>query len=83
MIMQGNESSYVGLLSVILLNSAFTTAADSDTISPGLVEDGNKCGSGKFCQGQRCVDISSLGLPQCPTDSEGNTCSGNGVTIIM
>ena len=43
------------------------------------MEDGIKCGSGKMCYDQRCVSVSSLGFPQCPTGSNGQVCSGNGV----
>ena len=48
-------------------------------MSPGLVEDGIKCGSGSLCLEQRCVAISSLNLTQCPNDSNGTVCSDNGV----
>ena len=61
--------------------SAFTPEATTDIVSPGLVEDGIKCGSGKLCYEQRCVTVSSLSLPQCPTDSSGAVCSGNGVRM--
>ena len=64
------------------LCSAFTLPATSDIESPGLVEDGIKCGSGKMCYNQRCVNVSSLGFPQCPTGSNGQVCSGNGVRIF-
>ena len=58
---------------------AFTTPSNSDVMSPGLVEDGMKCGSGKMCYEQRCRDISSLTIRQCPVGSNRRVCSGNGV----
>ena len=64
---------------LITFCSAFTPPATSDVMSPGLVEDGIKCGGGKICYDQRCVNISSLGFPQCPIGSNGIVCSGNGV----
>ena len=45
------------------------------------MEDGIKCGSNRMCYEQRCVTVSSLGLPQCPTGSNGTVCSGNGVRM--
>ena len=63
------------------LYSAFTPVATLNIVSPGLVEDGIKCGSGKMCYEQRCMSVSSLGFPQCPTGSNGQVCSGNGVRI--
>ena len=65
----------------LLWHSAFTPPAHSDVVSPGLVEDGIKCDTGKMCYEQRCVDVSSLGLPQCPTGTNGRVCSGNGVRM--
>ena len=65
---------------IFLACSAFTTLPDADIVSPGLVEDGIMCGTGSLCLEQRCVTISSLGLPQCPTGSNGRVCSGNGVS---
>ena len=67
----------------ITVCSAFTPPPTSDVMSPGLVEDGIKCGSGRMCCEQRCVSISSLGLPQCPTGSNGRVCSGNGVRPFL
>lgn len=63
--------------------SAFTPPPTSDVISPGLVDDGVKCASGKMCYEQRCISVSNYqqGLPQCPTGSNGRVCSGNGVRM--
>ena len=47
------------------------------------MEDGIKCASGKMCYEQRCVSVSSLGFPQCPTGSNGQVCSGNGVKYSL
>lgn len=58
--------------------NAFTPPANSDIISPGLVDDGIKCGSGKMCYEQRCRSISDLVIPQCPNGTNGRVCSGNG-----
>ena len=68
---------------MLLLCSAFTPPPTSDVISPGLVDDGVKCASGKMCYEQRCVSVSTYqqGLAQCPTGSNGRVCSGNGVSI--
>ena len=68
---------------MILLCRAFTPPATSDIVSPGLVEDGIKCGSEKMCYEQRCMSVSSLGFPQCPTGSNGQICSGNGVRLFL
>ena len=49
-----------------------------DIESPGLVEDGTRCGDGLVCQSQQCVSVTTT--PQCSTGSNGQVCSGNGVS---
>ena len=67
----------------IHLCSAFTTPPTADIVSPGLVEDGVKCGSEMMCFEQRCMSVSEyrtgFGVTPCPIGSNGKTCSGNGV----
>ena len=63
---------------MVFLCSGFTTGP-SDVASPGLVEDGTMCDVGEICRNQSCVSITTLSRPQCPTDSNGTVCSGNGV----
>lgn len=61
---------------------SFTTqpSVNMDTESPGLVEDGTKCGNGQVCQSQRCVSVTTA---QCATAPNGQICSGNGVRSCM
>lgn len=61
---------------------SFTTQPDPnmDIESPGLVEDGTRCGDGLVCQSQQCVDVSQITAPQCDTAPNGLVCSGNGVS---
>jgi hypothetical protein len=62
---------------------SFTTQPDPnmDIESPGLVEDGTRCGNGLVCRSQRCVSVSQITTPQCATAPNGQICSGNGVRI--
>ena len=66
---------------IFSIYSAFTPPPTSDIISPGLVDDGIKCGNNKMCYEQRCVSLSSLDFPECPTGTNGIVCSGNGVCL--
>ena len=58
---------------------AFTTDIGADTMSPGLVQDGTKCGSDLICLSQDCVPVSQITSISCNSASNGLTCSGNGV----
>ena len=73
---------YVPSTRTVELCSTFTPPSTSDILSPGLVDDGIKCGNNKMCYEQRCVSVSSLGIAQCPTGTNGLVCSGNGVRMF-
>jgi len=49
-------------------------------MSPGLVRDGTRCGNGLVCRSQRCISVSQLTSLTCPSGSNGQVCSGNGVS---
>ena len=61
---------------------SFTTQPTSnmDIVSPGLVQDGTRCGDGLVCLAQQCVAVSQITTPQCNVASNGEICSGNGVS---
>ena len=69
------------MCTIMTLRSAFTAGPTLNVTNPSLVDDGTKCGSDSICYNQGCVSVSSLGLPQCPTGSNEEVCSGNGVRI--
>ena len=50
-------------------------------ISPGLVQDGTRCGTGRVCITQQCINVDQITTLSCPVGSNGQTCSGsaNGV----
>ena len=50
-------------------------------ISPGLVQDGTRCGTGRVCRDQECINVDDITDLSCPVGSNGQTCSGsaNGV----
>ena len=60
---------------------SFTTSPGADAMSPGLVLDGTKCGNGQVCDAQRCVAATITN--QCDSGSNGQICSGNGVSSTM
>ena len=64
---------------------SFTTQPDPnmDIESPGLVEDGTRCGDGLVCQSQQCVSVSDHTTPQCDVAPNGFICSGNGVGHLL
>ena len=47
---------------------------------PGLVQQGTRCGSGLACINQRCRPSSEITTRTCPIGSNGQQCSGNGVS---
>ena len=65
----------------LLFIRSFTTQPDPnmDIESPGLVEDGTRCGNGLVCLSQRCVSVSQITTAQCAAAPNGQICSGNGV----
>jgi disintegrin/metalloproteinase domain-containing protein 28 len=60
--------------------NTFTTYVDADILSPGLVEDGVKCGRNKWCYEQQCRNFS---VTPCPRGPNGEICSGNGVSVSL
>ena len=61
--------------------SSFTTQPGGDTaMSPGLVQTGTRCGNNMVCLSQRCIPVSQLTTLSCATGSNGQVCSGNGVS---
>eukprot|EP00800_Vazella_pourtalesii_P020926 TRINITY_DN758_c0_g1_i10.p1 TRINITY_DN758_c0_g1~~TRINITY_DN758_c0_g1_i10.p1 ORF type:complete len:693 (-),score=112.26 TRINITY_DN758_c0_g1_i10:1057-3135(-) len=44
----------------------------------GYVPDGTVCDTEKVCQSTHCVGLSSIGVLECPTGSNGLVCSGQG-----
>lgn len=49
-------------------------------MSPGLVEDGTKCGNNQVCLSQMCVPVSQITSSACEAAANGLICSGNGVS---
>ena len=48
-------------------------------MSPGLVQDGTKCGNDLVCLSQECVPVSRITSVMCDASADGLVCSGNGV----
>lgn len=48
-------------------------------MSPGLVQDGTRCDIGRVCRSQQCIDVAEITTLSCPSGSNGQVCSGNGV----
>lgn len=69
---------------VYTLYRSFTTlpTAGMDIESPGLVEDGTRCGDGLVCLSEECVSISQLATSPCSVAPNGEICSGNGVSQV-
>ena len=63
--------------------SSFTTQPEAGTMNPGLVQDGTKCGNNQICRSQQCIPVSQLTTLSCPTGSNGQVCSGNGVSCAQ
>lgn len=59
---------------------AFTTRIGADVMSPGLVQDGTKCGNDRVCLSQKCVPLSEITTLTCEAALNGLICSGNGVS---
>ncbi|KAL1488462.1 hypothetical protein ABEB36_014933 [Hypothenemus hampei] len=83
-----NERLEFGMESVAILSHSFinkkgsiipcrTAIVDLGTnqIDPGLTPDGAKCGDGKMCVNQQCMEVLSL---RKQTPSCDNDCNGNG-----
>ena len=45
-----------------------------------LVKDGTKCGEGRVCLSQQCVAVFHITRQSCGVGTNGQTCSGNGVS---
>ncbi|XP_066246766.1 disintegrin and metalloproteinase domain-containing protein 9 isoform X2 [Euwallacea similis] len=82
-----NERLEFGMESVAILSHSFinkkgaiipcrTAIVDLGTnqVDPGMTPDGAKCGNGKMCVNQRCMDVLSLRkqTPSCERDCNGN-----------
>ena len=55
----------------------------SDAVSTGFVPDGSSCGTNLACLNRQCVSSSSLTTFTCPAGSNGQRCSGNGVSFFL
>lgn len=51
-------------------------------MSPGLVQDGTKCGTNQVCLSLECVPVSTITSNTCAAASNGFVCSGNGVSHV-
>ena len=58
---------------------SFTSNPGADVVSPGLVQDGTKCGTDQVCLSHACVPVSTIISSTCDVASNGVVCSGNGV----
>ncbi|XP_068084818.1 uncharacterized protein [Anabrus simplex] len=83
-----NERLEFGMESVAILSHSFINSGGSiipcrtaivdlglNEVDPGLAPDGAKCGEGKMCVNQSCMDVRSLRLGA----SKCKDCNGNGV----
>lgn len=59
---------------------SFTSNPGEDFMSPGLVQDGTRCGNQSLCFQQECIPISdpALNIQPKPIGDNGLICSGNG-----
>ena len=60
-------------------NRSFTTQPEQNVVSPGLVQDGTMCDTGRVCLSQECIDVADITDLSCPNGANGQICSGNGV----
>ena len=65
------------------MHRSFSTDIGADVMSPGLVQDGTKCGNDLVCLSQECVPVSRIASVMCDASTDGLVCSGNGVRSLQ
>jgi disintegrin and metalloproteinase domain-containing protein 12 len=63
--------------------NSVTSRIGEDEVSPGLIRDGTKCGDFMICLNSECVNASVVKGPPCPVGSNGEVCSGQGVSVRL